>query len=81
MFVTCSTNLVGFFRVLSGVWLVFDLYYKVLTPYKNEVFHKGLLQEILPNPQFRVDSVTFTEEILCGKLHFLCNVIYLVICY
>ena len=26
-----------------------------------------------PNPQETVDSVTFTEEILNGKLHFLCN--------
>ena len=27
-----------------------------------------------PNPQFPVDLVTFTEEILNGKLHSLCNV-------
>ena len=26
-----------------------------------------------PNPQFPVDLVTFTEETLYGKLHFLCN--------
>ena len=26
-----------------------------------------------PNPQFPVDLVTFTEEILNGKLHFLCS--------
>ena len=26
-----------------------------------------------PNPQFPADLVTFTEEILNGKLHFLCN--------
>ena len=25
-----------------------------------------------PNPQFPADLVTFTEEILYGKLHFLC---------
>ena len=25
-----------------------------------------------PNPQFPADVVTFTEEILDGKLHFLC---------
>ena len=25
-----------------------------------------------PNPQFPADMVTFTEEILDGKLHFLC---------
>ena len=24
-----------------------------------------------PNPQFSVDSVAFTEEILSGKVHFL----------
>ena len=28
-----------------------------------------------PNPQFPVDLVTFTEEILNGKLRFLCSVI------
>ena len=27
-----------------------------------------------PNPQFPTDLVTFTEEILNGKLHFLCSV-------
>ena len=26
-----------------------------------------------PNPQETADLVTFTEEILNGKLHFLCN--------
>ena len=26
-----------------------------------------------PNPQFPADLVTFTEEILNGKLHFLSN--------
>ena len=26
-----------------------------------------------PNPQFPEDLVTFTEEILNGKLHFLCS--------
>ena len=28
-----------------------------------------------PNPQFLTDLVTFTEEILNGKLHFLCSVL------
>ena len=27
-----------------------------------------------PNPQLPPDLVTFTEELLNGKLHFLCNV-------
>ena len=27
-----------------------------------------------PNPQETADMVTFTEEILSGKLHFLCSV-------
>ena len=27
-----------------------------------------------PNPQVTADLVTFTEEILNGKLHFLCSV-------
>ena len=30
-----------------------------------------------PNPQFPVDLVIFTEEILNGKLHFLCSAIRL----
>ena len=29
---------------------------------------------MLPNPQETSDLVTFTEEILNGKLHFLCSV-------
>ena len=28
-----------------------------------------------PNPQFPVDLVTFSEEMLNGKLHLLCSVI------
>ena len=28
---------------------------------------------MLPNPQFSADLVTFTAEILNGKLHFLCS--------
>ena len=30
---------------------------------------------MLPNPQFPADMVAFTEEILNGKLHYLCSVI------
>ena len=30
-----------------------------------------------PNPKFPVDLVTFTEEILNGKLHFLCSELWL----
>ena len=30
------------------------------------------------NPQFPADLVPFTEEILNGKLHFLCSELYLV---
>ena len=28
---------------------------------------------MLPNPQLNADLVTFTEELLNGKLHFLCS--------
>ena len=31
-----------------------------------------------PNPQETADFVTFTEEILNGKLHFLCSAIYVI---
>ena len=40
---------------------------------KNEIFHWGFLQWMWPNPQEITDLVTFTEEILNGKLHFLCS--------
>ena len=29
---------------------------------------------MLPNPQFPADLVTFTKEVLNGKLHFLCSI-------
>ena len=45
---------------------------------KNEVFHYEFLQQMWANPQFPTDLVTFTEEILHGKLHFLCSDYYLV---
>ena len=41
------------------------------TEQKNEVFHLRFLHEMWPNPQFPADLVTFTEQILNGKLHFL----------
>ena len=41
---------------------------------KNGAFHEGGLQWMWLNPQETADLVTFTEEILYGKLHFLCNV-------
>ena len=34
-----------------------------------------------PNPQKAADLVTFTEEILNGKLHFLCSETYLYLSY
>ena len=40
------------------------------TAQKNEVFHKGFLQKC---EQIRRKMVAFTEEILNGKLHFLCS--------
>ena len=38
---------------------------------KNEVFHYGFLQQMWLKPQFPADLVTFTEEILNGRLYFL----------
>ena len=40
---------------------------------KSQVFHYRFLQKMWPNPQETADLVTFTEEILNGKLHFLCS--------
>ena len=37
---------------------------------KGEVLHKRFLQYIGQNPQFPMDLVTFTEEILNGKTSF-----------
>ena len=34
---------------------------------------KDFLINMSPNPQVPADMVTFTEEILNGKLHFLCS--------
>ena len=39
---------------------------------KNEVFHEGFPKKIWPNPQIPVHLITFTEEIVHEKLHFLC---------
>ena len=40
---------------------------------KNEVFHQEFLQWMWPNLQETADLVTFTEEILNGKLRFFCS--------
>ena len=40
---------------------------------RNEVFHDGFLQLMWPNPLETADLVTFTVEILNGKLHCLCS--------
>ena len=54
--------------VWSVLFVPFTSEYSLL---KNEGFHWGFLQKIWPNPQFSADLVTFTEEILNEKLHFL----------
>ena len=41
--------------------------------HKKEVSHLGFLQKMWSNPQETADFVTFTEEILNGKPHFLCS--------
>ena len=30
---------------------------------------------MLPNPRFPADLILFTEEILNGKIHFLCSIV------
>ena len=42
---------------------------------KYEIFHEEFLQFL---PQLPADLVTFTKEILHGKLHFLCSVWHLI---
>ena len=41
---------------------------------RNEVSHSGFPHYMRPNPQETANFVTFTEEILNGKLHFFCSV-------
>ena len=43
---------------------------------KNGIFCWGFLQQMWANPQFLVDLVTFTEEILNGKLYFSSSVCF-----
>ena len=52
-------------ETLVGNWLSYQTV--------NDVCHYGYLQWIWPNTQFSADLVTFTVEILDGKLHFLCS--------
>ena len=42
---------------------------------KNEVFHQGFLRKIWPKP-WNCGLGHNSEEILNGKLHFLCSAIY-----
>ena len=55
----------------------FSIYPDLVHCIQNEVFHLGFLQKMWPNPQeteaVNVTKSTFTEEILNGKLHFLCS--------
>ena len=41
---------------------------------KNEVLYQRFLQELWPNQQETADLLTFTGEVLSGKLLFLCSV-------
>ena len=41
--------------------------------YKNKSFPLRISAVSVTKPQFPADVVTFTEEILNGKLHFLCS--------
>ena len=41
---------------------------------KNEVFHKDLFSKCDRIRSFLADLVTFSEDILNGKFHFLCSV-------
>ena len=41
--------------------------------YKNKSFPLRISAVSVTKPQFPPDVVTFTEEILNGKLHFLCS--------
>ena len=52
-------------------WVLVEVSFTHCT--KNEVFYYGFLQSVWPSPQFPEDLITFTEEILNGKLHLLCS--------
>ena len=49
-------------------------FFRTITAQKNEVLNEGFLQYMSLNAQFPADLVTFTDEILNGKLHFFCAV-------
>ena len=61
-------------------WTSWDLKRDLLAPktwltlHKKWSFPLRFLQWMWPNPQFLANLVTFTEEILNGKLHFWCSV-------
>ena len=68
-----SLSTFWFVSVSTG-WTSFVLLNKTDTYCtKNEVFHKAFLQLMWPNPPETVDLAIFTEEILIGKLRFLCS--------
>ena len=51
------------------------LFLRPSTAQKMKFSIKDFFQQMWPNPQLPADFVTFTEEILIGKLHFLCSVL------
>ena len=60
-----------FLKNTSG-WLLLMM----VTPYpphKNDIFNSGFLQQRWPNLHDILDLVTFTKEILSGRLYFLCS--------
>ena len=47
-----------------------DLVLEFLYFTKNDAFHAGFLQKIKSNPEETEDLLTFTKEIVNGKLNF-----------
>ena len=47
--------------------------HKVLCTTQKKIFPLRISSVNWPNPQFLVDLVTFTEDVLSEKLHFLCR--------
>ena len=67
-------------KMYSHKWIVNNTYLLTIEPRlrlwilstaQKWSFYEGFLQLTWPNPQETADSVTFTEKILQGKLHFL----------
>ena len=58
--------------IINNTWLIFTIFAATSLRHKWS-FPLGISSVMWLNPQFPADLVAFTEEILNGKLNFLCS--------